>query len=141
MFYTVEIPHQRRATVTAHEDRAEFVSRVYNTADCFVYGEETKESLIACFGSEEDYLAVYPQLAELLAANDKVIEVKRGCSDESEYFAPGSEPSEFDVACEVAGDDLNSFYTFDSLEELVAWAKSYSGHQDTAVRSEVSAHA
>ena len=146
MFYTVSIPHQRRASASSFDDRADFIASVYNHADCFVYGEETRESLIATFGdvldedgdtAEESYATVYPSLVALLAANDKVIEVKRGCNDDSEYFAPGTEPSEFDVACEVAGDDLHAFYTFDSLDEMVAWAKTYGGHQDTAVRTEV----
>jgi len=42
-------------------------------------------------------------------------------------------------ACDVAGYDLYSFLTFDSLDELVAWSKTYNGHQSTAVRSEVMA--
>lgn len=87
-FYTVEIPHQRRAEVTE-------------------------------WPSKQDALIYY---LNLWWANSPHYDLEP--TTEAEVF-------------EWAGQDLHSFRTCDSLEELHRWATAFRGHQWITVRAQV----
>lgn len=127
----VFIPHQREASAAVYSDRDDLISTAYKVTErssTMGFSTWTPSQLIECFGEDEftkdedgDYLnEKLSEAISLAEKNGKVFEVN------GEFLESADE---FDWACDALGDDLNSSYMFDSLDEAIDWMVSYSRHQ------------